>query len=63
MRVKYARVSTTDQDPELQLKAPRRISAKNSSSARDDGPELAHILEYVLREGDALVVWKLDQLA
>src|SRR3546814_957193 len=68
MRVGYARVSTSDQNPELQLDALRRagcerVFTEKASGARDDRPELARILADVLRAGDTLVVWKLDRLA
>lgn len=68
MRVGYARVSTTDQSPELQLEALRRagcerVYTEHASGARDDRPELARVLGDVLRPGDTLVVWKLDRLA
>jgi DNA invertase Pin-like site-specific DNA recombinase len=68
MRVGYARVSTSDQNPELQLEALRRagctkIFSETASGARDDRPELVRILAEVLRAGDTLVVWKLDRLA
>ena len=68
MRVGYARVSTTDQSPELQLEALRRagcerVFTERASGARDDRPELARIVDDVLRAGDTLVVWKLDRLA
>ena len=68
MRVGYARVSTSDQNPELQLDALRRagcdrVFTEKASGARDDRPELARILQDVLRAGDTLVVWKLDRLA
>src|SRR3546814_8414795 len=68
MRVGYARVSTSDQNSELQLDALRRagcerVFTEKASGARDDRPELARILEDVLRAGDTLVVWKLDRLA
>ncbi len=68
MRVGYARVSTTDQNPELQLEALRRagcekLFTEKASGARDERPELARILDDVLRAGDTLVVWKLDRLA
>ena len=54
MRVGYARVSTSDQNPELQLDALRRagcdkVFTEKASGARDDRPELARILEDVLR--------------
>ncbi len=68
MRAGYARVSTTDQSPELQLEALRRagcerVYIERASGARDDRPELARVLRDVLRAGDTLVVWKLDRLA
>lgn len=68
MRVGYARVSTVDQNPELQLEALRnagceRLFIEKASGARDDRPELARVLNDVLRDGDTLVVWKLDRLA
>ena len=68
MRVGYARVSTADQSPELQLDALRRagcerIFTERASGARDDRPELARVLGDVLRQGDTLVIWKFDRLA
>lgn len=68
MRVGYARVSTTDQSPELQLDALRRagcekIHTEKASGAKADRPEFARVLDDVLRKGDVLVVWKLDRLA
>jgi len=65
-RVGYARVSTSDQDPELQLQALDgagcdRVFVEHASGARADRPELAACMAY-LRPGDALVVWKLDRL-
>lgn len=68
MRVGYARVSTVDQNPELQLDALRRagcekIFTERASGAREDRPELARVLADVLRSGDTLVTWKLDRLA
>ena len=69
MRVGYARVSTTDQSPELQLDALRRAGCEKIFTetavrrASDDRPELRRVLADVLRAGDTLVVWKLDRLA
>ena len=68
VRVGYARVSTMDQSPGLQLEALRqagceRVYTERASGARDDRPELARVLGDVLRSGDTLVVWKLDRLA
>src|SRR3546814_16694173 len=68
MGVGYARVSTSDQNPELQRGALRlagceRVFTEKASGARDDRTELARILEDVLRAGDTRVVWKLERLA
>lgn len=68
MRIGYARVSTLDQNPDLQtekLKASGcdRIVVEKASGARADRPELNRLLTDMLREGDTLVVWKLDRLA
>ncbi len=67
MLIGYARVSTQDQNAELQLDALsqagcERIFTEKASGAQRDRPELQAALEY-MREGDALVVWKLDRLA
>jgi DNA invertase Pin-like site-specific DNA recombinase len=63
----YARVSTVDQDPALQLDALKaagcyRILVEHASAAKRDRPKLAEVLAY-LRRGDTLVVWRLDRLA
>ncbi|MFR9752198.1 recombinase family protein [Nocardia sp. 004] len=63
----YARVSTTDQDPQLQLDAlesagAERIFADHGvSGTKTERPELDRCLDH-LREGDVLTVWKLDRL-
>lgn len=67
MLVGYARVSTQEQDAELQRVALReggceRIFEETASGAQRDRPQLAAALEY-MRKGDTLVVWKLDRLA
>lgn len=67
MLVGYARVSTQEQDAELQLIALReagceRIFEEKASGAQRDRPQLGAALEY-MRSGDTLVVWKLDRLA
>lgn len=68
MRIGYARVSTFDQNPDLQLERSReagceRIITEKASGARTDRPELTHLLQDLLRSGGTLVVWKLDRLA
>jgi DNA invertase Pin-like site-specific DNA recombinase len=67
MLVGYARVSTQDQNPALQLDALKaagceKLFVEKASGAQRDRPELLAALEY-LRAGDSLVVWKLDRLA
>ena len=67
MLVGYARVSTQDQTPALQLDALRaagcdRVFVEKASGAQRERPELKAALDY-MREGDTLVVWKLDRLA
>jgi DNA invertase Pin-like site-specific DNA recombinase len=59
----YARVSTTDQHPALQVDALTgagcyRVFSETASGARADRPVLDQ-----LRPGDTLVVWKLDRLS
>ncbi len=65
----YARVSTNEQNLDLQIDAflKEGIDIKNIytdkvSSAREDRKSLSKLLKYV-REGDTIVVWKLDRLA
>jgi DNA invertase Pin-like site-specific DNA recombinase len=67
MLIGYARVSTRDQKPHLQLDALRetgceRIFEETISGAKRDRPELKAALDF-MRAGDSLVVWKLDRLA
>ena len=62
----YARVSTTDQQPQLQVDALEgagcyRVFTETASGARADHPTLEQVLDQ-LRPGDTLVVWKLDRL-
>jgi len=66
MLIGYARVSTQDQNLELQREALTKAGCKKVfedkvSGTRADRPGLAKTLE-MLREGDTLVVWKLDRL-
>lgn len=66
MLVGYARVSTQDQHLELQLSELRKIGCEKLyqdqlSGTKNNRPGLRLALE-VLRQGDMLVVWKLDRL-
>lgn len=67
MLIGYARVSTRDQKPHLQIDALQqagceRIFEETASGAKRDRPALETVLDN-LRPGDSLVVWKLDRLA
>jgi DNA invertase Pin-like site-specific DNA recombinase len=67
MLVGYARVSTIDQNLDLQIDALRaagceRIFSDRTSGARADRPGLGEALAFA-RDGDLLVVWKLDRLS
>ena len=66
MKVGYTRISTQDQNQDLQIDALNnagceRIFSDKVSGAKADRPGLNEVLEY-LRPGDCLVVWKLDRL-
>lgn len=67
MFVGYARVSTQDQNPALQLDALKalgceKVFVEKASGAQRERPEMKAALDY-MRAGDTLVVWKLDRLA
>ena len=66
MLIGYARVSTRDQNLDLQIEALtkaecQKIFEDKISGSRAERPGLAKALE-MLRKGDTLVVWKLDRL-
>ena len=66
MRIGYARVSTVDQNPELQIDALKdagckRIYTEHASGVSRIRPELDRLFES-LRVGDTLVVWRFDRL-
>lgn len=62
----YARVSTHDQDSQLQLDALEaagcyRVFVDQASGALDERTELTRLLDQA-RDGDTVVVWRLDRL-
>jgi len=62
----YARVSTADQNLDLQSDALskagcQRVFMDTASGSLADRPQLTACLDYV-RDGDTLVVWRLDRL-
>ena len=66
MLIGYARVSTHDQNLDLQKDALEKagcekIHVEKASGKSSNRPELGKAMSY-LREGDTLVVWRLDRL-
>ena len=66
MLIGYARVSTADQNLDLQTDALKKASCEKLycdkiSGVKADRPGLTQALE-VARAGDALVIWRLDRL-
>ena len=66
MKIGYARVSTKEQIHDLQLDALeeagcKKVYVETASGAKTDRPELGKCLAD-LREGDTLVIWRLDRL-
>lgn len=69
MKFGYARVSTDEQNNQLQIDALRKARVKEeniffekASGGRWDRPQLQKMLER-LREEDTVIVWKLDRLS
>jgi DNA invertase Pin-like site-specific DNA recombinase len=65
-RIGYTRISTVSQtldqqNDALEAAGATKMFSDTMSGARDDRPGLAALMEYV-REGDTVVVWKLDRL-
>lgn len=66
MKIGYARVSTVDQSLDLQLDCLEKagcekIYQEKISGMKDDRPQLKELLQFA-RQGDVLVVYKLDRL-
>lgn len=66
MKIGYARVSTYDQNPDLQIDALKQVGCERifqdqASGAKTDRSGLQEAIEY-MRAGDTLVVWRLDRL-
>ena len=66
MLIGYARVSTNEQSLDLQKDALEKaecekICVEQASGSKSSRPELERTIE-MLREGDTLVVWRLDRL-
>jgi DNA invertase Pin-like site-specific DNA recombinase len=66
MKIGYARVSTREQNPSLQIDALKqagceRIFQDVASGAKSSRPELDKLLAEA-RTGDTIIIWKLDRL-
>jgi len=69
MKYGYARISTIDQNADMQLKALQRAGVEKKNIFKDElsgattkRPALLRCLRKV-QDGDTLIVWKLDRLA
>ncbi len=66
MKIGYARVSTAEQSLDLQIDALKKagcdeIMTDVISGSKEERPGLRDVFRF-LREGDTLIVWKLDRL-
>ena len=66
MHIGYARISTSEQNLDLQITALKKAECKKIyedqlSGLKADRPGLQNALDQ-LREGDTFIVWKLDRL-
>lgn len=65
MKIGYARVSTKDQNLDLQINALTSAGCElifqEKVGATKDRPELEKMIDH-LRDGDTVIVWKLDRL-
>jgi len=67
VKIGYARVSTQDQNLDLQLRALKKAGCQKTFREKVSGfnrqrPEFQRMLDQI-RSGDTIVVWKLDRLA
>jgi DNA invertase Pin-like site-specific DNA recombinase len=67
MKIGYARVSTLEQNLDLQLRALakagcKKIFREKASGSNRERPQFQRMLDQI-RVGDTIIVWKLDRLA